>query len=305
MLADRRPNSKFDVLKLQTHDSILYVGQQSQRCDHPRKNMNCIENPLPPVLALIFCALLAHPSASATVIYQHNFSGSSETPLNGLALDTANGEMGGTANATWQSHPSRYYSDGTITSTNFPASAYVPFVPVSGYQYTITASVDITSSSSTNWIALSLFQGTPETGAAFNKTNDSNFNTYASIGRRYSTATGSTGTDLLRWQGPSNGGVNFHVDEPLTGVWNISILLDTSDPTNWTFKWYMQGDNNTQHLTQSYNLGTTSISHVMISNTVNVSADLSGFSITAVPEPSLGLLSSLAGILALRRTRRS
>lgn len=252
------------------------------------------------LLSLSF-TLFALPTASAAVIYQHNFSGSPGNTLNGVALDTANGTLGGTAGATWLANADRYFADGTITSTASSASTYVPFVPVSGYEYTITLNVDITSASSTNWVALSLFNGTPNTGGAFNTVST----TYASIGRRHSTASDSSGTDLLRWQGPSNGGTNLHINEPQTGIWNISILLNTTNPANWTFQWLMQGDNNTEHLTGSYNLGTTTISHIMISNTVNVSADLSGFSVTAIPEPGLTLLSSLGtGLLAFRRARR-
>lgn len=256
------------------------------------------------LLALLALATLGFSSSASTaaVIYQHNFGGSPENTLNGVALDTSSSAFGGTAGATWLTNPSRYFADGTLTSTTNSASAYVPFSPVNGYQYTISLGIDITSEQSTNWIALSLLNGTPNEDGGGNFTTVTT--TYATIGRRHSTVSGNNGTDLLRWEGPGTGG-GHHIDEPITGTWNVSILLDTTNPDNWTFRWLMQGDNNVEHLSDPYNLGTTSLSHIMISNNANVSGTLSDFSVTAVPEPGLTLLSSLgACLLTLRRTRR-
>ncbi|RYD30905.1 MAG: hypothetical protein EOP87_15780 [Verrucomicrobiaceae bacterium] len=268
------------------------------------KFRSCPSKTLLPLLSI--GALLALPSASAAVIYQHDFGGSSENSLNTVALGTANSTLGGSAGATWLATSGRYLADGTITAGG-AASAYVPFSPVSGYQYTITLSVDITSASSTNWIVLSLLNGTPNTAASFNTVNslDAVSTTHATIGRRYSTVSGSNGTDLLRWQGPGTGGTTTHLNEPQTGVWDISILLNTTDPANWTYQWLMEAGTDVEHLSASYDLGTNSISHIMVSNNANVSGTLSGFSVAAIPEPGLTLLSSLGtGLLTLRRTRR-
>jgi hypothetical protein len=255
--------------------------------------------------SLALSALLAVPNASAAVIYQHTFDGKSADTLNGVALDTANGAMGGSAGAGWTAHSLRYFSDGAITSTANGASAYVPFVPVSGNHYTITLSVDITSAPSTNWVALSLFNGTPNTGLSFhNVDTGSAGTTYATIGRRNSTASDTSGTDLLRWQGPRNNGINSHIDEPKLGVWDISILLDTTNPANWTFQWLMEGGDDTRHLSESYSLPTTTFSHIMISNNAGVSAKLHEFSVDVVPEPSIALISTLGTcLLGLRRSR--
>jgi hypothetical protein len=247
--------------------------------------------------SLFFGSFLAVSTASGAIIYQHNFDGGSGT-LNGVPLHTADGSLGGSAGAKWLAHESRYYADGSITSTVNSASAYVPFSPVSGYDYTITLSVAITSGNSPGWVALSLFDGTPITTGAFNTVST----TRASIGRRNNTSSG--GTDLLRWEGPSNGGDQQHLHEPVMGIWNLSILLNTTDSANWTFRWLMQGDGNVEHTSGIYNLGTQTLSHIMISNNGNVSAELSGFSVTAVPEPSLTLLSAFGGFLVIRRHRR-
>lgn len=247
-----------------------------------------------PLLAFL-CASVAQAS---TVIYEHSFGGGASS-LNEIALDTASNSAGGTSGATWTANPARFSANGNVSGSG-AGSAYVPFTPIAGYQYTISLSLDVTSASSSNWIVLSLFNGAPDTSKAFNGFTT----TYASIGRRnYSEG---TGTDLLRWQGPAGGGTNLHIDEATTGTWTTSILLDTSNPGNWTFRWLMEAGSETEHLSDSYSLGTTSISHIMLSSNSSITADYSHFVVSAqqVPEVSSLLSASFLGLPLLLRRRK-
>ena len=237
---------------------------------------------------------------AATLIYQDDFSGSGSTNLNGLAPDTATGLLGGSAGATWLANPI-FKADGTSSlATASAGSAYLPFSPVSGYVYTISIDIGVTGYDTDHWAAISLVNGTPSTGQAFHGL--SNANSYATIGRRDS---GYSGNNLLRWQGPKNGGTNSHVVNRTAGVWTLSIILDTQNATDWKFQWLMQGGAGVEVLSPTYDLGTESINYLMISHSNISSFTYDNFSVTAVPEVASSVLAAAGACLfSFRRTRR-
>lgn len=235
---------------------------------------------------------------AATLIYQDDFSGSGATELNGLAPDTATGLLGGSAGAVWQANTIFKANGTSLTTAAGAGSAYLPFAPVSGYVYTISIDIGVTSYTADHWAAISLVNGTPNTGAAFHSIT----NSYATIGRRDSDY---AGTNLLRWQGPKNGGTNSHITQDTDGVWKLSIILDTQNSTDWKFRLMMQGEGGVEVLSPVYDLGTESISHLMISHSNISSFTYDNFSVTAVPEVASSMLGA-AGVclLSFRRARR-
>lgn len=252
------------------------------------------------------------PALAATVIYEHSFSGSSSNSLNDVALDTANAVLGGSNGATWLASEPRFFADGhttaSVATTPNTSSAYVAFSPVDGYQYTIAMDVGVTSASTvSDWIALSLIDGTPDTTRAFFQHTSfdppGSFDAYASVGRRHS---GYSGVTFLDWQGPGNSGPSNHLSEDEAGVWTLSILLDTTNAGAWTYQVRMQGDNGAEQLSSTYNLGPAAsgnIDYFMITNHNRVAGTLDNFSITAVPEPTSALLLGL-GLFPFARRQR-
>lgn len=235
---------------------------------------------------------------AATLIYQDDFSGSGTTNLSGLAPDTATGLLGGSAGATWLAS-SIFKADGTSSITTASAgSAYLPFSPVSGYVYTISIDIGVPTFTADHWAGISLVNGTPNTGVAFHSLTE----TYATIGRRNPAYTSN---DLLRWQGPKNGGTNLHISESAAGAWRLSIILDTQNASDWKFQWLMQADGGVEHLSGVYDLGTESINHIMISHSNISSFTYDNFSVTAVPEVgSSALTAAGACLFSFRRARR-
>jgi hypothetical protein len=260
------------------------------------------------LLSLSF-ALLALPSASAAVIYQHSFGGSSGSTLHNVALDTASGLHGGSAGATWLASDTRFRADGSTTNAAISSAAYVPFSPVNGYIYTISLDVGATAiTSNTARFTMSLLDfsgtGSPGIGADFQAT--ANHTTYGTIGLRTSNFTDSTNSyNFLTWTGAGTGGAS-HLNHTTPGTWNLSIILNTTVDNDWTLQLIGTSDSG-QILSRTGTIpSSASIDHIMLTNYQRIEVGMENFSVTAVPEPGVTLLSSLgACFVAFRRSRRS
>lgn len=259
-----------------------------------------------PTLSL--CAFLALPAASAAVIYQHSFSGSSANTLNGVSLDTTSGLHGGTAGATWLASDTRFRADGTTTSTGSTSAAYVPFSPVSGYIYNISVTVDATLIEHVDArfsMSLLAYSGTGSPGVGIGFTNTGNYLTYATIGSRpisYSNPPNSY--NFLTWTGPRAGG-GTHRNYSYAGPWTLGIVLDTTIADAWTFQLVGSNDEGTFPLAPTGTIPAgTGLNYIMFNNHTQIAVTMSDFSVTAIPEPGLTLLSAFGGLVAFRRTRR-
>lgn len=249
-----------------------------------------------PALLVILSILLPAAAGASTVIYQHNFGGSPEDSLDGIALNTSTTTLGGTAGATWTSHE-YFRADGshtTVTNTTTNQhSAYVPFAPVSGYLYTISLTINTGGDLSNRWLALSLTSGSPDTESSSFATGAGT--DYAAIARRNP----SGGNQVLRRTG-ANGDGNFDIAGSPAG--DVAILLDTTNPDQWTFRWVVDGVTS-----DSYDFGATeNIDYIRISSDGGpFTGSIGNFAVAAVPEPGLTALSSLGACLfTFRRTRR-
>jgi hypothetical protein len=165
--------------------------------------------------------------AAVETIYSDNFDGSAGADLNGLPPDTRPGTE------VWVAG-SDFDADGTVTwdSVVYGDSAYLPFVPASGYVYTLSATIQAGSEvNDSNWIAIGFTQSNSNPKARFY--NDaSNSPIYWMLSR--TTASNLYDQDFT---GPGTGG---GLDFTTTSADNLKMVLDTS-ATTWTASWYFNG----------------------------------------------------------------
>jgi hypothetical protein len=245
--------------------------------------------------------------ASAAVIYQHDFSGSAGSTLNNVAIDTANSTFGGSSGATWLASENRFRADGSTTSVNATASAFIPFSPVNGYIYTISLDVEATAiSSNGSRFTMSLLDytgaGSPNVAADFQ--SFANHTSYGTIGLRTSDFNDSGSKyNFLSWTGPALNGAS-HLNHTTPGTWNLSIILNTTAANNWTVTLVGTSDTGEIQSRSGAVPSSATIDHIMLTNYQQIAVSMESFSVIAVPEPSLTLLSSISGLLAVRRNRR-
>ena len=155
-------------------------------------------------------------------IYLDHFSGASGA-LNGRTPDTAT-----IANSTWIA-AGGWTTDGTRANvTNSTINAFLPFTPVSGRLYQLSADINCVGIDSADWISLGFANGT-NTGSAWQLVNNP-------VGWMLARDSGSTTSDNQTFIGPGQAGVSDTGVYP-TGVMNYAILLDTrpNNPGAWTF----------------------------------------------------------------------
>ena len=231
-------------------------------------------------------------TASASIIYQDNFSGLATTPLDGAAPTVDHGTStvwtaGGTngpgngagAGVGWQDNGSTSFSGNS-------GGAYLSFTPSSGNIYTLTAKLDPTAG---NYLALG-FVKSPNTT---NPVNGSGGYGWALVGPGGGGQV-FTGPDTSN----SNGGFTG-----TSGVNTVSIVLNTQ-ASAWTYQVF---DNAVAAEASPTAFATNpTITAVELGNS-DSTGQFSGFELSSasVPEPApLGLVTIGAlGLLLLKRRR--
>ncbi len=186
--------------------------------------MNTIKHSL--LLAAVTGTLgLAASMASANVIYQDNFTGSSTLgTLNGAAPTKDNGPS-----ATWTA--SGVFADSGYANASAGAgarrNAFLSFTPVSGEIYTLSVRIDMTgtatgdTTASDNWFALG-FMTTAATSGGWDVNGASPW-----VLSRYNGVGGAV------FSGPGTaGGQGFAI---VAGVNDYSIILNTGSSA-WTYQ---------------------------------------------------------------------
>ena len=185
------------------------------------------------VLVLISFTVVS--TVQAEIIYYDNFDGLSGTELNGTTPDISGGE-------TWEAG-SNFGADGTITFDNSSMgdSAYLPFVPLDGYIYELSAKIDSRpspyrgSSGVNDWIALgfTLSNESPEL-RFFDDSGVQNSPIYWGMTRTNECTLQQDQTFV----GPRTaGGENTGT----TSADDIKIVLDTTEAV-WVVSWYFDGN---------------------------------------------------------------
>jgi hypothetical protein len=179
--------------------------------------------------------------ATALVIYQENFTGSASTALNGSPLDTTDNN-GGTN--TWVAHSGYKLSGATPTGTAPNTGAFLPFTPVAGNVYTLSASYTGIGpdGTSVSWQALGFGKSVP---SPFADGTDNRFISGATLGRAWfffrpnnpTTPTDSPNKIQLGNSGTGTASSPVWTDATLArgegGDIDLKIVLDTN-PLTWT-----------------------------------------------------------------------
>ena len=249
-------------------------------------------------------------TVSAGTIYQDSFTGSA-------TLGTLNGKMPNmvdTNNAKWTANSSSSYgwsdSGYDITTVNDigAENAYLPFTPIAGQIYTLSAGLDMTAeglnpnntyAASTFWMGLGFLSSPGVVGG------------WTNSGAAASpwVLSGYQGANNVVFTGPGTGGGQGFSTGTTSGVNDYSIVLNTGSSL-WTYQVYLTNSANTNLLVGSSSSAPFSsnpnITAVGFENGLGV-AQVSNFSLTdvAVPEPAtLGLLAvGGLGLLLLKRRK--
>jgi hypothetical protein len=227
------------------------------------------------VFAILIGLLIAVQSASAAIIYQDSFSGSSSNTLIGTTPTITTGGN------SWVGGNPSFAANGQAVAN---AGAYLSFTPVAGDFYTLQGTLNPVSSGGDGWFAF----GFTASGLPFN---------------------GSPSWFLVK---PSNigGAVYSGKGDSLTGLGNVTnssndftIALDTRG-INWVSTFSVNG---TVLDTQTFTGGVPSISYVGIYANGDVLAPgskITNLELSAVPETStsaLFVIGVVCGGLFLRR----
>lgn len=171
------------------------------------------------MMAALVCGLGS--AAQAAIIYQDSFTGSGE--INGVAPTTTTG------GATWTA-ASGMSMDGSGTLTfNGERNAYLPFTPVAGNVYTLTATLDNTASRASFGFATVNF-ASPTTASYWHTINSPS--PWVALG---------TGDDALYFlTGTGWSGATEVVKPAPVGASTMSIVLDTkTDVNTWSATFWL------------------------------------------------------------------
>ncbi|MHB1767406.1 MAG: PEP-CTERM sorting domain-containing protein [Phycisphaerae bacterium] len=232
-------------------------------------------------------------AASARIIYQDSFN------RTGL-LNASTPSPTDTGGATWTAGSSittTATSGGYASLTSANSMAYLPFTPVSGNVYTLTASLNPTPGTTTNWLALGFF---PQSG---------------------SNASGAplVGGGVVVLERDNRGSQVFNGDQVgangptspnSTGYTTWSITLNTTQ-SDWTASFSedgVAGETNFQTFTYGGSNGGSNANPTI--NTVGFGTDtmagtVQDFTLTnSVPEPATLALVAVSGLGLLLLKRR-
>jgi hypothetical protein len=198
-------------------------------------------------LVVGFCGFTERANALG-VLYQENFTGSASNNLNGKHPDIDNN--GGTN--TWAAY-SGYKQNGLIPTASVNLDASLPFIPLAGNTYTLSASLTgvAGTAGSASWIALGFGKSVPTTL----ESGDNRFVSGASLGRAWMLFRAHNPTT------PTNSPNQIHLGNTTTGTatgpqspapWtpatyteggniDMQIVLDTN-PTTWTATFFAKRD---------------------------------------------------------------
>lgn len=221
-------------------------------------------------------------SANAATMYFDDFSGDGLSGLNGTTPDTTTGGNTWAASGDWA-------NDGSTTATGTAAdddNAFLAFTPVAGNVYTVSASLATPSGgvSGTQWGAIGF-------------TNTNTLNTVFWDNGTIPWILYRENNEVVSWTGP---GIAGNVSEgTFSGPINYSIVLDTTNATNWTAQWLVNGS----EVRAATSIGTPMINYVGLGRVGGAAVEFNSFELTVIPEPSTMALLGLGGMVLLRRRR--
>ena len=229
-------------------------------------------------------------AASASVIYQDSFSGSSTTALNGAAPTVHNG-----TSTTWTAD-SQWMDNGSVvtpTVNSGNANAWLAFTPASGYIYTLSEGVEATSS------------GNPYAGMGLAFSPSGFLGTSIASGAALSISSGepgSGGNEITTCAGPGQANGNAYPYQGTGTVQGLQMVLNTGAAA-----WTVQFSDNGVALGPVFTYTTNPTIGAVGFGTMGTNAQVSNFSLTATPVPGPAPLALVAigglGLLLLKRRK--
>ena len=221
---------------------------------------------------------LASQNASAQYeeeIYQQSFTGNSN-PLTGEHVDAAGFSVG---SGFWSDQTGRFKLNGSVAGVWF-SSATLPFTPVSGFVYTLEATLQASSGEDWNQLYMGFFN--------------------ASGGD--STTVFTTASSWMGMDASGHWLINNSHEGTTAGPLTFKIVLDTTE-TQWKSKFYVN-DFYVSWKDQTFTTNPT-ISTVGFGTQANTGGAISNFSLNAVSSlepPTLTLLSFSPPVYAAGET---
>jgi hypothetical protein len=249
-------------------------------------------------LPVALCCTIARGQST---IYANTFTGQPATAIEGVAPGTASSYAGGSSSALWNDDSAgqnTFLQNGTVASVpNNQASALLPFIPQSGYIYTLLATLSFPSGSG-NWWGIGFTENDP-------------VETTGDGGRLGDSQVGGQPWMLIRTTGANQGfpGLGASTLTLVSGALaagnnSMSIVLNTTG-AEWTDSFYV---NNVLDGTYTYTSANPTISAVGFGSNGSVNGTIDTFSLTASPTPeptSVAMVGLGLGALALIRRKRA
>jgi len=239
------------------------------------------------VAGLVLALTAAPRQADASVIYQEDFADDTGGPgLHGTKPNDAGTE-------TWVA--ANWSETGTLSTTAEDSNAFLPFTPVAGNVYTLTATLnpDVATDAPSHWLALGFTADDLTTSDFWEGTNAAApwvlFRAQDAFPNVITTFTGTGVT----------GAAAHDLTPDKVGAVEFAIELDTTS-ASWTAEWFEDGNSLRTH---TYTTNPT-ITHVGF-GAHTIDGSVSGFSLVVVPEPATMSLLALGGLAILRRRRRA
>ena len=239
------------------------------------------------LFASAFLVLSQAVTSAATIIYSDDFSGLVATELRGTAPDVGGGTWLGTSN---------FKANGGVTTG--AGSITLPFSPVAGNVYTLSADLSFTSNDA-SWIGLGFadasatWTGTPALG------NGNRFTGAVITGYSWMISAPTVGQTGFRGNAGNNAVTEIPGAEVLSSNVALTITLDTTG-ANWETSFFV----NSVLLGTTTATGSQPIDSVGFSVFSGALGSVDNFQLTSIPEPSISLLGSL-GFFGLIRRRRA
>lgn len=197
--------------------------------------------------------------ATAIVIYQENFGGSSSAALNGKFPDTDNySTVGGTSGNTWLAYPN-FKQNGDMPTDNVSQGAWLPFVPQPANIYTLSISFTGVGpdGSSVSWVAFGFPKGLPTAASAASPSGQNRLNEGATLGRAWMLFRANNPTTPSDAPNVSHRGGVSSGDSPTTwmdstlaraegGALDLQIVLNTN-PSTWTADFFAKRPTDTSY----------------------------------------------------------
>lgn len=229
-----------------------------------------------------------------TLLFSHNFGGSSEASLDGVALDVG-GQNWFAGGVDSTDSVASFNADGSVTGQG---SMWVNFTPQAGFSYTLSADITATNN---QWIALGFAQNPGAGSGAGESRHTGDANGIAWALHRFE----NNNPDQQFFVGPSTtgGAINNNV---VSQTMSMVITLDAIDSDNvlasLSLNGAVQANVDELNIGSLAALGIQGLGFSSASGTVSGSID--NFSLTAIPEPSTYALMFGVAVLGIALCRR-